>query len=91
MAQYRVKIQSHFSSYNAGETAYCSSGTAQALVTAGIATAVDALPANVPITSLAKPAGWTARAFVTGRHVPVPAVAADSDTNAAEACLHIGF
>lgn len=89
MAQFRVKFNQHFASYNAGETGYFTSGTAQALVTAGLGTAVDALVATSVTPVL--PPGMRPRAYVTRRYVPVPASQADSDTNAAEAAVLAGF
>jgi hypothetical protein len=90
MASYRVKMKVPFGGYNAGETAYCASTTAQALVTAGVATAIDALPATTVTPTVL--GGVPARAHVHLQHalVPRPVLTADSDLNQSETAVYAG-
>jgi len=90
LSQYRVQFKEQFASYNAGQIGYFTSQTAAALVAAGIGTALDALPASTP-TVIALPFGLHKRAFITRRWTQVPTSQADSDLNAAEACVLQGF
>ncbi len=89
LSQYRVKFKEQFASYNAGDTAYFTSQTAAAIIAAGVGTAVDATPATALVIAL--PPGLHKRAFITRRWTQPPTSQADSDVNAAEACVLVGF
>lgn len=88
MAAYRIKFGTQFASYNPGEIAWFSAGTGQALVTAGVGTAVDALPAVK--TVITKPATVAPRTLVTHSKVSAPVTQADSDINQNEAGIRVG-
>lgn len=89
MAAIRVKFNQQFASYNAGETGWFSGGTAQALVTAQLGTALDALPATsvTPAVPIQNGSKWKERAYVTRGKASVAASSADSDINLNEAAI----
>ncbi len=48
LTQYRVRFTQQYTSYNAGDIGYFPPNMAAGIVAAGIGTALDALPANLP-------------------------------------------
>ncbi len=74
---YRVKLIRQALSFNSGETVWCSSALAQALVDLSHATAIDTLPSR-PSGTAAPPAGTNPRAVVH-RGTVAPLIASEAD------------
>lgn len=85
MANFRVKFTEHFRGFRNGEVGWFSANGAQALVTAGVATAIDAIPGATPIPTILP--GQDRHVVLTHHVLAKPATQADSDQNLHEAAF----